>query len=183
MSTNYGTYVKGHAMGTCLRNHLMLHEMKEGRGPIFMDTPTAMKKLAENMTPEEIKHLEAEAWEDFLDMTIPQCGVWAGENIEPDKDNVGTDAHRALLAGIPRGLRRSLVLRPRRHSRHPNHYHWGYNRMSTVQGLFTAGDGVGRIRAQVLQRLLYRRPYSRQVDGQVRHGQQGLAAGDGPHPR
>ena len=38
-------------MGTCLRNHLMMHEMKEGRGPIFMDTPTAMANLAANMTP------------------------------------------------------------------------------------------------------------------------------------
>ena len=64
----------------------MMIEMREGRGPIMMDTPSAMAKLAETMTPKEIKHLEAEAWEDFLDMTIAQCGVWAGENIEPDKE-------------------------------------------------------------------------------------------------
>ena len=25
----------------------------------------------------------------------------------------------------------------------PEEYHWGYNRMTTVKGLFTAGDGVG----------------------------------------
>ena len=25
----------------------------------------------------------------------------------------------------------------------PDHYHWGYNRMTTVKGLFTSGDGVG----------------------------------------
>ena len=82
----YDKYAVGFAMGTCLRNHLMMIEMREGRGPIMMDTPTAMAKLAETMTPKEIKHLEAEAWEDFLDMTIAQCGVWAGENIEPDKE-------------------------------------------------------------------------------------------------
>src|SRR5574340_324194 len=80
----FGKYGQG-IPGTCLRNHLMLNEMKEGRGPIIMDTVTAMKNLAEKMTPKEVKHLEAEAWEDFLDMTISQCGIWAGENIEPDK--------------------------------------------------------------------------------------------------
>lgn len=25
----------------------------------------------------------------------------------------------------------------------PAHYHWGYNHMTTVSGLSTAGDGVG----------------------------------------
>ncbi|GIT07846.1 MAG: hypothetical protein CM1200mP30_14760 [Pseudomonadota bacterium] len=25
----------------------------------------------------------------------------------------------------------------------PEEWHWGYNRMTTVDGLFTAGDGVG----------------------------------------
>lgn len=69
---NYGTHAKGHVMGTCLRNHLMMHDMMNGLGPNFMDTPTAMKKLAETMSPKEIKHLDAEAWEDFLDMAIGQ---------------------------------------------------------------------------------------------------------------
>lgn len=45
-----------------------------------------MRNLAASMTPEETRHLEAEAWEDFLDMTVGHCGVWAGENIEPDKE-------------------------------------------------------------------------------------------------
>ena len=33
----------------------------ERPGPIFMDTPTVVKKLAETMSPKEIKHLDAEA--------------------------------------------------------------------------------------------------------------------------
>ncbi|GMQ76065.1 MAG: adenylyl-sulfate reductase subunit alpha [Gammaproteobacteria bacterium] len=140
---NYGTYVKGHAMGTCLRNHLMLHEMKEGRGPIFMDTPTAMKKLAANMTPKEIKHLEAEAWEDFLDMTIPQCGVWAGENIEPDKEMSELMPTEPYLLGSHAGCAGLWCSGPDDIPGTPDHYHWGYNRMTTLQGLFSAGDGVG----------------------------------------
>ena len=139
----YGKYVKGHAMGTCLRNHLMMHEMKEGRGPIFMDTPTAMKNLAANMTPREIKHLEAEAWEDFLDMTIGQCGVWAGENIEPDKEMSELMPTEPYLLGSHAGCAGIWCSGPDDVPGTPDHYHWGYNRMATVNGLFTAGDGVG----------------------------------------
>ncbi|HEY5602719.1 MAG TPA: adenylyl-sulfate reductase subunit alpha [Gammaproteobacteria bacterium] len=142
---NYGydAYAEGHKMGTCLRNHLMLKEMKEGRGPIFIDTPTALKKLAENMTPKEIKHLEAEAWEDFLDMTIAQCGVWAGENIEPDKEMSELMPTEPYLLGSHAGCAGIWVSGPSDVPGTPSHYHWGYNRMTTVKGLFTAGDGVG----------------------------------------
>ena len=37
------------------------------------------------MTPKEVKHLLAEAWEDFLDMSVGQAGLWAGSNTEPEK--------------------------------------------------------------------------------------------------
>ncbi|UCE88455.1 MAG: adenylyl-sulfate reductase subunit alpha, partial [Pseudomonadota bacterium] len=142
---NYGydSYASGAKMGTCLRNHLMLKEMKEGRGPIFMDTPTAMAKLAENMTPKEMKHLEAEAWEDFLDMTIGQCGVWAGENIEPDKEMSELMPTEPYLLGSHAGCAGIWVSGPEDVPGTPEHYHWGYNRMTTINGLFTAGDGVG----------------------------------------
>ena len=70
--------------GRCLRAPAcaptsMIQDMKAGKGPIKIHTDVAMKKLAETMTPKEIKHLEAEAWEDFFDMTVAQAGVWAGE--------------------------------------------------------------------------------------------------------
>jgi adenylylsulfate reductase subunit A len=121
----------------------MLKEMKEGRGPIFMDTPTAMAKLAETMTPKEIKHLEAEAWEDFLDMTIGQVGVWAGENIEPDKEMSELMPTEPYLLGSHAGCAGIWVSGPEDLPGVPAHYHWGYSRMTTVKGLFTAGDGVG----------------------------------------
>jgi adenylylsulfate reductase subunit A len=81
----FSPYDKAFVVPTCLRNHAMIREMKEGRGPIMMDTPSAMKALSEKMTPKEVKHLEAEAWEDFLDMCIGQAGVWAGMNIRPEQ--------------------------------------------------------------------------------------------------
>ncbi len=140
---NYGTHAKGHVMGTCLRNHLMLEEMRQGRGPIFMDTPTAMANLAKDMTPKEVKHLEAEAWEDFLDMTIGQCGVWAGENIEPDKEMSELMPTEPYLLGSHAGCAGLWVSGPTDIPGTPKEWSWGYRAMTTVNGLFTAGDGVG----------------------------------------
>ncbi len=140
---NYGNHAKGHVMGTCLRNHLMMHEMREGLGPILMDTPSALAKLAETMTPKEIKHLEAEAWEDFLDMTIGQCGVWAGENIEPDKEMSELMPTEPYLLGSHAGCAGIWVSGPSDLPGVPKDWSWGYRSMTTVKGLFTGGDGVG----------------------------------------
>ncbi|MFN7085322.1 MAG: adenylyl-sulfate reductase subunit alpha [Burkholderiales bacterium] len=138
----FGKYGQG-VPGTCLRNHIMLNEMKEGRGPILMDTPGAMARLAEKMTPKEVKHLEAEAWEDFLDMTIAQCGIWAGENIEPDKQPSEIMPTEPYLLGSHAGCAGIWVSGPTDIPGAPKEWSWGYNRMTTVKGLFTAGDGVG----------------------------------------
>jgi adenylylsulfate reductase subunit A len=138
----FGKYGQG-VPGTCLRNHIMLQEMKEGRGPIMMDTPAAMAKLAEKMTPKEVKHLEAEAWEDFLDMTIAQCGMWAGENIEPDKAPSEIMPTEPYLLGSHAGCAGIWVSGPTDIPGTPKEWSWGYNRMTTVKGLFTSGDGVG----------------------------------------
>ena len=138
----FGKYGQG-VPGTCLRNHIMINEMKEGRGPIYMDTPSALAKLAEKMTPKEIKHLEAEAWEDFLDMTISQAGIWAGENIEPDKQPSEIMPTEPYLLGSHAGCAGIWVSGPNDIPGTPKEWQWGYNRMTTVKGLFTAGDGVG----------------------------------------
>jgi adenylylsulfate reductase subunit A len=136
----------------------MLKEMKEGRGPIWMDTVTALAKLAETLSPREVKHLEAEAWEDFLDMTIGQCGIWAGENIEPEKKNSELMPTEPYLLGSHSGCCGIWASGPddvgaptsETHAEAdkipahlPQGWNWGYRGMTTVQGLFTAGDGVG----------------------------------------
>lgn len=143
---------------TCLRNHLMLKEMREGRGPIYMDTVTALAKLRETLSPREVKHLEAEAWEDFLDMCVGQCGIWVGENIEPEKKNSELMPTEPYLLGSHSGCCGLWVSGPEdvgapTEETHPEKdkipahlpsgWHWGYRSMTTVKGLFTAGDGVG----------------------------------------
>jgi len=138
----FGKYGQG-VPGTCLRNHIMIEEMIAGRGPIFMDTPAALAKLGEKMTPKEMKHLEAEAWEDFLDMTISQCGIWAGENIEPDKTMSEIIPTEPYLLGSHSGCAGLWVSGPTDLPGVPKEWSWGYRSMTTVKGLFSAGDGVG----------------------------------------
>jgi len=142
MLAEFAPYDTAAVVPTCLRNHAMLVEMKEGRGPILMDTPSAMKALAANMTPKEVKHLEAEAWEDFLDMCIGQAGVWAGMNIRPEETASELMPTEPYLLGSHSGCCGIWVSGPE-DLNSPVEWKWGYNRMTTVTGLFTAGDGVG----------------------------------------
>ncbi len=141
MFEEYPPYGMAAVPATCLRNHLMLKEMKEGRGPIMMDTPTGMAALSKNMTPKEVKHLEAEAWEDFLDMCIGQANVWAGMNIRPEETASELMPTEPYLLGSHAGACGIWVSGPEDLA--PAEWQWGYNRMTTVKGLFTAGDGVG----------------------------------------
>ncbi len=130
-------------MGTCLRNHAAMIEMADGNGPIIMHTDKAMQALAESMDEKQIKHLEAEAWEDFLDMTIAQAGLWAAENVEPDKVPSELMPSEPYLLGSHAGCAGFWVSGPGDIEGAPDEWSWGYNRMSTVKGLFMAGDVVG----------------------------------------
>jgi adenylylsulfate reductase subunit A len=143
----YAPYGTAAVTPTCLRNHLMLFEMKEGRGPIMMDTVTALDALGKTMDKKELKHLESEAWEDFLDMTCGQANLWCATNTEPEKKNSEVMPTEPYLLGSHSGCCGFWVSGP--------NYDWipdsykikyndkVYNRMTTVNGLFTAGDGVG----------------------------------------
>jgi adenylylsulfate reductase subunit A len=135
----YGKWAE--KLGTCVRNHMMILDMKEGKGPILMNTDKALAKLAETMNPKEIKHLEAEAWEDFLDMTVAQAGLWAANDVEPDKKPSEIMPSEPYLLGSHAGCAGLWVSGPADIA--PKEWCWGYDRMTTVNGLFTAGDGVG----------------------------------------
>jgi len=130
--------------GTCLRNHAAMIEMREGRGPIMMHTDKAMAKLAETLSKKELKHLEAEAWEDFLDMSISAACLWASFNMEPDKMPSEIIPSEPYLLGSHAGCAGLWVSGPaKNYMGAPDSWFWGYDRMTTVDGLFTAGDGVG----------------------------------------
>lgn len=144
---HYAPYGTAAITPTCLRNHLMLFEMKAGRGPIIMKTTTALAKLGETMDKKELKHLESEAWEDFLDMTCGQANLWCATNTEPEKKDSEIMPTEPYLLGSHSGCCGLWCSGPDE-DWVPDSYKWGvgdkvYNRMTTVPGLFTAGDGVG----------------------------------------
>ena len=60
----------------------MFLDVRAGRGPIYMRTEEAMQRLSQG-DPVKMAQVRAEAWEDFLDMTIGQAVVWASQNIDP----------------------------------------------------------------------------------------------------
>ncbi|NNK56446.1 MAG: adenylyl-sulfate reductase subunit alpha [Desulfobulbaceae bacterium] len=144
---------------TCLRNHLMINELKAGRGPIYMATEVALnafldEKREAGMDDKSLKkfwkHLESEAWEDFLDMSVGQAGLWAGMNVEPEKVGSEIMPTEPYMLGSHSGCCGIWCSGPDedwvpdiQHESRSHKYKWGYNRMTTVDGLFTAGDGVG----------------------------------------
>lgn len=144
---------------TCLRNHLMINELKAGRGPIYMATDVALNaflddRRAAGMDEKGVKkfwkHLESEAWEDFLDMSVGQAGLWAGANIEPEKVGSEIMPTEPYMLGSHSGCCGIWVSGPDEdwvpdvaNDSRAHKYKWGYNRMTTVDGLFTSGDGVG----------------------------------------
>ena len=137
-------------LGTCIRNHMMMMDMKAGKGPIYLNTHTAMdilsanfkEKLGDKEGAKKVKHLEPEAWEDFLDMAIGQAGLWACKNVEPNKEPSEIMPTEPYLLGSHAGCAGFWCSGPDDLGA-PEHYHWGYNRMSTVPGLFMAGDICG----------------------------------------
>ncbi|WP_461210112.1 adenylyl-sulfate reductase subunit alpha [Desulfocurvus sp. DL9XJH121] len=141
-------YAKGNVIPTCLRNHMMLREMREGRGPIFMDTKTALQNSFATMTPAEQKHLEAEAWEDFLDMCVGQANLWAATNCAPEDRGSEIMPTEPYLLGSHSGCCGIWVSGPDE-PWVPEDYKIKadngkvYNRMTSVNGLFTCADGVG----------------------------------------
>jgi len=74
-----------------LRNYLGMLDTDAGLGPLYMETAEAIQKLADAFKDDpkafkkKMKHLEEEAWEDFLDMTVSQSILWAANNIYPEQ--------------------------------------------------------------------------------------------------
>ena len=134
-------YASAAPMPTPLRNHLMLRDIQEGKGPIYMRTADALQRLIEGAEASKKREIESEAWEDFLDMTISQALLWASNNIDPTKTDSELVLTEPYLMGSHAGTSGAWVSGPEDVA--PADYFWGYNRMSTVNGLFAAGDGVG----------------------------------------
>jgi len=129
-----------------LRNYLGMLDVMEGKGPIYMRTEEAIQKIADSSPDEKaykkkMKELEAEAWEDFLDMTISQAILWAATNTQPEEKSSEIAAAEPYFIGSHSGASGASVSGPEDLA--PADYFWGYENMTTVKGLFAAGDASG----------------------------------------
>ncbi|MCD4790179.1 MAG: adenylyl-sulfate reductase subunit alpha, partial [Bacteroidales bacterium] len=131
---------------TNLRNYLMMLEVMEGNHPIYMRTGEAIKRIAkecedEKATRRKLKELEKEAWEDFLDMTISQALLWASTNLFPEEKPSEISACEPYFISSHSGASGAWISGPEDMA--PDAYKWGYPNMTTVKGLFAAGDASG----------------------------------------
>jgi len=147
---NWPPYGEVKPIPTCLRNHLMMQKMYSGDGPILIHTDKAIGRLAEEAPDDkaykkELKKLEAEAWEDFLDMTISQAVLWASKDVFPEEGPSEIMPSEPYFIGSHSGASGAWTSGPEdlQTDESRSEYFWGYNRMTTVKGLFSAGDGVG----------------------------------------
>jgi adenylylsulfate reductase subunit A len=140
----YQPYASATPVPTPLRNHQMIEEMVNGRGPIWMRTDEAIGKLGAG-DPKKTKKVLDEAWEDFLDMTVDQALLWAANDVEPDKTPSEIAAAEPYLMGSHSGCAGLWVCGP--DDLMPDEYKTlfplQYNRMTTIKGLFAIGDNAG----------------------------------------
>jgi adenylylsulfate reductase subunit A len=116
---------------TCLRNHALINEVNAGRGPIHMVTMEAFQD----------PHLEEIGWHNFLGMTVGQAVLWAATDVNPKYENPELTTSEPYVMGSHATGSGAWCSGPEDIS--PPEYFWGYNRMTTVEGLFGAGDAVG----------------------------------------
>ena len=116
---------------TCLRNHAIISEVNAGRGPIHMVTMEAFQD----------PHLEEIGWHNFLGMTVGQAVLWAATDVDPKYENPELTTSEPYVMGSHATGCGAWVSGPEDVS--PPEYFWGYNRMTTVEGLFGAGDAAG----------------------------------------
>jgi len=148
---NWGPYGRVKPIPANLRNYLGMLDCNDGLGPIFMRTEEAIQKIADEFKDDQkaykkkMKELEAEAWEDFLDMTISQAILWAGTNVQPEEKSSEIAAAEPYFIGSHSGASGAWVSGPEdlQSDQSKGEYFWGYTNMSTVKGLFCAGDASG----------------------------------------
>jgi adenylylsulfate reductase, subunit A len=148
---NWAPYGKVKPIPANLRNYLGMLDVMDGKGPIYMRTEEAIQKIANTYKDDpkaykkKMKELESEAWEDFLDMTISQAILWAATNVQPEVKSSEIAAAEPYFIGSHSGASGAWVSGPEdlQTDGTKSEYFWGYACMSTVKGLFCAGDASG----------------------------------------
>jgi len=143
---NWAPYGLAKPIPANLRNYLGMLDVDMGLGPLYMETDEAIQNIANEFKDDpkafkrKMKELESEAWEDFLDMTISQAILWAGLNVKPEEKHSEIAACEPYFIGSHSGASGAWVSGPEDMD---TPYKWGYAQMTTVDGLFAAGDASG----------------------------------------
>jgi len=143
---NWAPYGLAKPIPANLRNYLGMLDVDAGLGPLYMETDEAIQNLAsaykddKKAFKKKMKELESEAWEDFLDMTISQAILWASMNVKPEEVHSEISACEPYFIGSHSGASGAWVSGPEDLD---TPYKWGYENMTTVQGLFAIGDASG----------------------------------------
>ncbi len=143
---NWAPYGLAKPIPANLRNYLGMLDMDAGLGPLYMETDEAIQKIVEEYKDDpktfkkKMKEVESEAWEDFLDMTISQAHLWAAQNTKPEERHSEIAACEPYFIGSHSGASGAWVSGPEDLD---TPYKWGYTNMTTVEGLFAAGDASG----------------------------------------
>ncbi|MEW6262215.1 MAG: adenylyl-sulfate reductase subunit alpha [Thermodesulfobacteriota bacterium] len=150
---NWAPYGLAKPIPANLRNYLGMLDVENGWGPLYMETDEAIANLAKQYEGDpkafkkKMKELESEAWEDFLDMTISQAILWAAHNIAPEEKHSEIAACEPYFIGSHSGASGAWVSGPpdlKGKGQLLEEYFWGgVGNMTTVNGLFAAGDASG----------------------------------------
>jgi adenylylsulfate reductase subunit A len=146
----WAPYAKAKPCPTPVRNYEMILCAQEGKSPFYIHTQRVVERYQKEITdPKElkkkIKEYEAEAWEDFLDMTIAGATNWAAHNVDPMEkpmelqlsDPCFIGSHAASCGAWACGAEDLMP------AEYKDAFPAQYNCMTTLLGLFTAGCGVG----------------------------------------
>jgi adenylylsulfate reductase subunit A len=114
MATRYA-HLGGDGAPTPFRAYGPIMEVKEGRGPVYLDT--------RHIKPEQARQLKAA----FLDMYPSQVLYWAANGIDPGKEPVEVETSEPYVVGG-----------------HCQAGYWiDPSRRTTLEGLYAAGDVAG----------------------------------------
>ncbi|MBI5039467.1 MAG: adenylyl-sulfate reductase subunit alpha [Nitrospirae bacterium] len=114
MATKYA-HIGGDGAPTPYRSHGPLQEIKEGRGPVYLDT--------RHITSQQARDLKSA----FLDMYPSMVLYWAANEIDPSKEPVEVQTTEPYIVGG-----------------HTQSGYWvDVNRKTTLDGLYAAGDVAG----------------------------------------
>ena len=129
-----------------LRNFRFMQDISAGHGPFRLALDPAYRRLYRDQPDALIAYARAEGLAEYVDgMTLPQAVAWAQSGTGEAKTEREAEAEVYLgepfLAGSHASGCGAWVSGP--DDLAPAEWRWGPNRMTTVAGLFAAGDGVG----------------------------------------